>query len=97
MAIVGAVKDGIGRYADFSGVSSRSQYWYFVLASYLAIIAATQIVGDGAGNFMYFATLIPTISAAVRRMHNVGKSGWFLLIPIYNFILAITPSKPQAN
>ena len=37
-----------------------------------------------------FAVLIPTLAVAVRRMHDVGKSGWYLLIPIYNFILAIT-------
>ena len=96
IAIVGAVKDGLARYAEFSGVSSRSQYWYFILASSLATIVATQVVGDAAGNLVSLATLIPTIAVAVRRMHDVGKSGWFLLIPIYNFILAVTPSKSQS-
>jgi len=36
------------------------------------------------------AILIPAIAVGVRRMHDVGKSGWFLLIPIYNLILACT-------
>jgi uncharacterized membrane protein YhaH (DUF805 family) len=36
------------------------------------------------------AVLLPSIAVGVRRMHDVGKSGWFLLIPIYNFILACT-------
>ena len=35
----------------------------------------------------WLATLIPTIAAAVRRVHDQDKSGWFILIPIYNFIL----------
>jgi uncharacterized membrane protein YhaH (DUF805 family) len=75
--IITATKDGFIRYADFSGVSSRSQYWYFILSTTLA--------------------LLPTIAVAVRRMHDVGKSGWFILVPIYNFILAVSPSKPAAN
>ena len=41
--------------------------------------------------------LIPAIAVAVRRMHDVGKSGWFLLIPIYNLILAVTDSKREEN
>jgi uncharacterized membrane protein YhaH (DUF805 family) len=36
------------------------------------------------------AIFIPSIAVGVRRMHDVGKSGWFLLIPIYNLILACT-------
>ncbi len=95
VGIVDAVKDGLNRFADFSGVSTRSQYWYFVLAGSLASIIASIVINDAAGNLVSLATLIPTLAAAVRRMHDVGKSGWFLLIPIYGFILAITPSKPQ--
>jgi len=33
----------------------------------------------------------------VRRMHDVGKSGWFILIPIYNFILAVTNGEEKDN
>lgn len=43
------------------------------------------------------ATLLPSVSVAIRRMHDVGKSGWFLLIPIYNIILAITDGEKQSN
>ena len=43
------------------------------------------------GYYIYtLAVLIPSIAVGVRRMHDVGKSGWFLLIPIYNLILACT-------
>lgn len=46
-----------------------------------------------------FVTLIniAIIGLGVRRMHDVGKSGWFILIPIYSFILSITPSKLTDN
>jgi uncharacterized membrane protein YhaH (DUF805 family) len=93
--IITATKDGFIRYADFSGVSSRSQYWYFILSTTLAAIIAQIAFGDFGGNVVSFITLIPTIAVAVRRMHDVGKSGWFILVPIYNLVLAVSPSKPR--
>ena len=95
--IITATKDGFIRYADFSGVSSRSQYWYFILSTTLAAIIAQIAFGDFGGNLISIITLLPTIAVAVRRMHDVGKSGWFILVPIYNFILAVSPSKPATN
>jgi uncharacterized membrane protein YhaH (DUF805 family) len=95
--IITATKDGFIRYADFSGVSSRSQYWYFILSTTLAAIIAQIAFGDFGGNLVSIITLLPTIAVAVRRMHDVGKSGWFILVPIYNFILAVSPSKPATN
>jgi uncharacterized membrane protein YhaH (DUF805 family) len=95
--IITATKDGFIRYADFSGVSSRSQYWYFILSTTLAAIIAQIAFGDFGGNLVSIITLLPTIAVAVRRMHDVGKSGWFILVPIYNFILAVSPSKPANN
>jgi len=92
-----ALKDGLNRYADFSGVSTRSQYWYFILSTTLAAIIAQIAFGDFGGNLVSIITLLPTIAVAVRRMHDVGKSGWFILVPIYNLVLAVSPSKPATN
>jgi uncharacterized membrane protein YhaH (DUF805 family) len=93
-AIIESISDGFKRYAEFSGVSSRSQYWYFILGTSVASIIIGWILGDFGSNLFTLATIIPTIAVAVRRMHDVGKSGWFILVPIYNFILLITPTKP---
>lgn len=92
---IDATKDGFTRYADFSGVSTRAQYWYFTLATFILSIIASITFGDLGGNIISLITLIPTIAVAIRRMHDVGKSGWFILIPIYNLILVLTPSKQQ--
>ena len=97
LPIVAATKDGFIRYADFSGVTSRSQYWYFILATTTATIIAQISFGNLGGNLVSLTTLIPTIAVAVRRMHDVGKSGWFILIPIYNLVLAVSPSKPNQS
>jgi uncharacterized membrane protein YhaH (DUF805 family) len=90
--IIDAVKDGFNRYADFSGLSTRAQYWYFFLATNLATFVGSFMVGEMVGNLISLVSIIPTIAGAVRRMHDVGKSGWFILVPIYNLILLVTPS-----
>ncbi|MGA0080116.1 MAG: DUF805 domain-containing protein [Candidatus Nanopelagicus sp.] len=98
LPIIAATKDGFIRFSDFSGVSTRSQYWYFVLSTTIATVIAQVAFGDFGGNLVSIITLLPTIAVAVRRMHDVGKSGWFILVPIYNLVLAVSPSKPtQSN
>jgi uncharacterized membrane protein YhaH (DUF805 family) len=81
-------------YATFSGRARRSEYWYFVLFNVI-IAFVLGFIGGTTGtpvlsNIYTLAVLIPGIAVGVRRMHDVGKSGWFLLIPIYNLILACT-------
>jgi uncharacterized membrane protein YhaH (DUF805 family) len=93
MLMIDALKDGFNRFTDFSGVSTRSQYWYFILGTTIATVIAQVAFGDLGGNLVSLITLIPTIAVAVRRMHDVGKSGWFILVPIYNLVLVLTPSK----
>jgi len=93
MLMIDALKDGFNRFADFSGVSSRSQYWYFILGTTIATVIAQVSFGDLAGNLVSIITILPTIAVAVRRMHDVGKSGWFILIPIYNLVLVLSPTK----
>ena len=81
-------------YATFSGRARRSEYWYFALFNIIISIGFGFVCGlmqvPQLANIYTLAILIPSIAVGVRRMHDVGKSGWFLLIPIYNFILACT-------
>jgi len=93
MLMIDALKDGFNRFTDFSGVSSRSQYWYFILGTTIATVIAQVAFGDFAGNLVSIITILPTIAVAVRRMHDVGKSGWFILVPIYNLVLVLSSSK----
>jgi uncharacterized membrane protein YhaH (DUF805 family) len=91
----------LGKYAQFTGRSRRSEYWYFALFSTIISLILT-FVGTAAkfpllGNIYSLAVLIPSIAVGVRRMHDVGKSGWFVLIPIYNLILACTDGTSGPN
>lgn len=97
-------------YANFNGRAGRREYWSFaamflIVYIVLAIIAGifTSISSTLGMIFgliiLVFAlgSLIPGIGLAIRRMHDVGKSGWFCLIPIYNLVLALTPGDAGAN
>ena len=96
-----AISACFSKYATFTGRASRSEYWYFYLFYIIAYIAG-MIVDAAAGSqliqYLFIVPLwIPLIAAGVRRMHDVGKSGWFILVPIYNLVLACTPSNPGSN
>ncbi len=102
-------------YAGFSGRARRKEYWMFVLFNIIFLIVAmildtvlgTAIEGAGYGLFYFLytlAVLIPGLAVSVRRLHDVGKSGWMILIvliPIIGWIwllvLMFTNSNPREN
>jgi len=49
------------------------------------------------GSIYSIAVLLPSIAVGIRRLHDVGKSGWFILIPFYNLYLAVQDSEPGDN
>lgn len=91
------------KYAVFSGRSRRKEYWMFVLFNMIIgfILGFIGAMAGGnedmLGNIYSLAIFIPYIAVGVRRMHDTGKSGWFLLIPIYNLILAVTEGDKGDN
>jgi len=91
----------LSKYAEFNGRARRSEYWYFVLFNVIISIVL-KIIGY-VSHFSFldtiytFGVLLPSIAVGVRRMHDVGKSGWFVLIPIYNLILACTEGQSGEN
>lgn len=98
--------DVLRNYATFSGRARRSEYWYFVLTntfvSFGLRLIDNFVIGSPSdpgfiGSLYSIAVLVPSIAVGVRRMHDVGKSGWFLLIPIYNIILLFTEGDKGTN
>ena len=89
------------QYADFNGRARRKEYWMFALFNFLISFVIGFIGGimefTLLGTIYSLAVFIPSIAVAVRRMHDVGKSGWFILIPIYNLILACTNGESGEN
>ncbi len=103
------------QYADFSGRARRKEYWMFVLFNMVFSFAAMildhilGIVIETAGYDPFYilyslAVFIPSLAVGVRRLHDIGKSGWMWLIvfiPIVGAIWLIAlmtfDSKPGAN
>jgi uncharacterized membrane protein YhaH (DUF805 family) len=97
------------KYAVFTGRASRSEFvnfflWSFILGLIVGVVEAILfpeyliVTGQSLlGNLVSFAILLPNIGVAIRRMHDVGKSGWYSLIPIYNLILAFTKGDENEN
>ncbi len=88
-------------YATFSGRARRSEFWYFQLFNFIFSFLLGLVGGMMGFPFLSLifslAVLIPSLAVGVRRMHDTGKSGWFLLIPIYSLILACTDGDIGAN
>jgi uncharacterized membrane protein YhaH (DUF805 family) len=92
------------KYADFNGRARRSEYWFFVL--FTAIVSVVGSVLDaifgvrsgaygGTGpiqGLLQLALLVPGLAVGARRLHDTGRSGWWLLIgliPIVGWIVLI--------
>ena len=101
---VSAVK----KYTVFNGRARRAEFWWFVLFSYLISLVASFIGGFlGMEPILYGNNILsiladlffflPGLAVSIRRMHDVGKSGWYVLIPIYDFVLAVTAGNTGQN
>lgn len=88
------------KYATFSGRAQRAEYWYFFLFYILTFIGLSFIdgitgtfseeAGIGLLSGLYsLAILIPSLAVGVRRLHDTGRSGWWLLVGIIPLIGAI--------
>ncbi len=85
------------QYADFNGRAIRSQFWYFVLFSFIISFVLGIVDGMLFGRqilsmIFNLAVLIPSIAIAVRRLHDLGKTGWWYLlifVPLIGIIVLI--------
>ena len=109
-----AIATCMGKYGTFSGRASRSEYWWFylftVLMSWGSMIVAGAMFSfedpmvDLLPSIVSLVFFVPAIAAGSRRLHDIGKSGWWqllLLIPIIGWILLIvwlaTNTKPEGD
>jgi uncharacterized membrane protein YhaH (DUF805 family) len=97
------------KYAVFTGRARRKEYWMFVLFNVIISFALgfMESLAGGPGiiaNIYALAVFLPGLAVSVRRLHDVGKSGWFMfiaLIPlvgaIWLLVLYCTDSQPGEN
>ncbi|MFT5724918.1 MAG: uncharacterized membrane protein YhaH (DUF805 family) [Bacteroidia bacterium] len=105
-------------YAGFDGRARRKEYWMFVLINFIISIVLYAIMIGGAtsgsaalasiGSVLYgvyaLGVLIPSLAVGVRRLHDIGKSGWMILVGLIPFVgiiwlivLLATDSTPGSN
>ena len=91
------------KYTVFDGRAGREEYWYFVLFNLIATIILAVIdnvigtfnaqAGIGVlGTIYALGVLLPSLAVTARRLHDTGRSGWWMLIafiPILGFIVLI--------
>ncbi len=92
------------RYTDFNGRSRRKEFWMFFLFHIIIIYGLVALmIATGSEIFIIIlslyvlGTILPSIAVQIRRMHDSGKSGWFILIPYYSFYLLCIDSQPENN
>jgi len=106
--------DAWKNYANFQGRARRKAYWMFVLFNIIALVILSLIEGalglsgqNGYGiltGLYSLAIILPLIALAVRRLHDTGRSGWWILIglvpligPIVLIVFYVTDSQPGTN
>lgn len=91
-----AVKSAFSKYIQFNGRSLRSEFWYFtlfiVIGQFIATVPDAMIYGTAWLDYMdkgetgiverVFAlvTFVPSIAVTARRLHDINRSGWWMLI-----------------
>ena len=83
-----AIRSGFQNYTNFKGRASRAEYWWWALFTVILSILLSS-VSDSLGNLGSLVTLLPSIAVAIRRVHDVDRAGWFILVPIYNLVLVL--------
>ncbi len=92
------------QYADFNGRARRKEYWMFfqisLLFTYGTVVLSTTLAIPALlflATLYIFATIVPGAAVSVRRMHDIGKSGWYALVPFYNLYLCCLDSEIREN
>ena len=86
-----AIRLFFSRYAEFSGRSRRSEFWYAQLFVYLVELGLALLF-PSLGWIWTVAVFVPSLAVTIRRLHDIGKSGWsylVFLIPVVGAILLL--------
>jgi uncharacterized membrane protein YhaH (DUF805 family) len=79
------------------GTATRREFWYFAIFNWTISLGVSIfdifLPGNLLQNTLSVLLFVPSITVAIRRMHDTDHVGWWLLFPIVNFVFLISPSK----
>lgn len=104
MTFTESISTVFSKYAVGKGRASRSEYWWWYLFQLLLRLGVTilasladEITGSILISFVGLFLFLPGICVAIRRCHDSGHSGWWVLCPIINIIMMFLPTDPNTN
>ena len=74
-----ALSSCLSKYATFAGRASRPEFWWFFLFQILISLAASML-GETINSLVALGLLLPALAVGTRRLHDIGRSGWWQLI-----------------
>ena len=86
-----SISSCFSKYADFYGRATKSEFWWWMLFVFLAS-AGTGMISPVLSSLLSLATLLPCLAVTSRRLHDIGRSGWWQLIalvPLIGWIVLI--------
>lgn len=87
------------KFADFKGRARRSEFWYFELFC-LLLSLCLGLINENMATIAMLITFIPNIAVSVRRLHDIDRSGWWMLIaivPIVGILLLLFWATQEGN
>jgi uncharacterized membrane protein YhaH (DUF805 family) len=92
MNMLQSVKTCFSKYLDFNGRAPRSEYWWFHLFNFIIFLILGLLHKEGIASLYSLAIFLPGLAVFARRMHDINRSGWFILlflIPIIGWIIIL--------
>ena len=81
VSFLDAIRRGLVGYAEFDGRAGRPEYWWFVL--FVALVTSVgTLISEAVGGIVLLLLLIPLAAAGARRLHDIGRSGWWQLFAL---------------
>jgi len=93
-SFIAAYQAAFNRYMEFSGRTSVGGFWRFVAINILVVIVLAILTQVSSIFFVVYAiyvlaVIIPSLAIVIRRLHDTGKSGWFILFGLIPLVGAI--------
>ena len=96
MSPVGSIRTCLSKYVDFSSRATRAEYWWWMLS--VSVVAnVVAIFSIEIYWVLLLGLFLPGTAVGFRRMHDVDRSGWWLLVPIVNIVFLAKRGSPGTN